>query len=99
MDCNFIGKHVVVTTDKDRRGVFGGVLASRKSDNTVILKDARMAVRWSTATHGVLGLAGPGPDDQCRITHAVPTLEIDGVTSVSEMTAEAIEAWSKEPWG
>jgi hypothetical protein len=55
-------KYVVVTTDKDRQGVFGGYLKGGSADAGVVtLVDARMAVYWSQETRGVLGLASIGP--------------------------------------
>ena len=44
---------VVVTTDKEKRGVFGGFLKSKKYDSqqgtyNVILEDAHMAVSWKS---------------------------------------------------
>jgi len=50
---------VVVTTDKDRRGVFFGELISKTNDFTVQLRNAQMAVYWSKETKGILGLACP----------------------------------------
>ena len=88
---------VVVTTDKDKRGVFFGQLVKQGAD-TVILKDAQMAVYWSTETHGVLGLASIGPQSGSKITPVVPTIELLGVTSVMDATTAAIEQWRKEPW-
>jgi len=91
-------RNVVVTTDKDRRGVFGGELLPSKNGKTV-LRNARMAVYWSSDVHGVLGLAANGPSHTCRITPMVPRIEFDGVSAVMDMTDEAVEAWAKEPWG
>jgi hypothetical protein len=91
-------RNVVVTTDKNRRGVFSGELASNK-DGKIVLKNARMAVYWSSDVHGVLGLAANGPTQSCRITPKIPRIELDGVTAVMSMTDEAVEAWEKEPWG
>ena len=91
-------RNVVVTTDKDKRGVFGGELVS--ADNgKVVLANARMAVYWSSDVRGVLGLAANGPTAACRISPTVPNIELDGVTSVIDMTDDAKAAWDKEPWG
>ena len=90
-------RNVVVTTDKDRRGVFGGELLEHSGD-TVKLKNARMAVYWSADVHGVLGLAATGPTKTCRISPAIPMIELNGVTAVMDMTDEAAAAWEKQPW-
>ena len=91
-------RNVVVTTDKDKRGVFCGEIVS-ENDGKVVLTNARMAVYWSSNVHGVLGLASHGPSAECRISPAVPTIELVGVTSVMDMTDAAKAAWDKEPWG
>lgn len=90
-------RFVVVTTDKDRSGVFGGILESHNGTDAV-LKDARMAVYWSAETRGVLGLASIGPQSGSRITPAVPRIELNGVTSVIDCTDAAKEAWEDAPW-
>ncbi len=90
---------VVVTTDKDRRGVFFGKLVKQESESTCVLADAQMAVYWSIKTHGVLGLAANGPADGSKITPSVPRIELNGVTAVMDATDAAREAWQKRPWG
>ena len=91
-------RHVVVTTDTQRRGVFCGEFVSL-TGAIVKLANARMAVYWSKDVHGVLGLAATGPSSSCRISPAIPQIELDGVTAVMDMTDEAWSAWEKEPWG
>ena len=92
------GTFVVVTTDMNRRGVFGGELVSNDGNGNVTLKDARMCVYWDVKTRGVVGLASKGPQSGCRITGAVPTIELDGVAAVMQATDEAKSAWESEPW-
>jgi len=88
---------VLVTTNKDRRGVFFGQLES-SDDDRVVLSDAQMAVYWSSKTRGVLGLASIGPQDGSRITPIVPRIELNGVTSVMDCTPEACEKWKQAQW-
>lgn len=88
---------VVVTTNKDRRGVFFGTLQNKEKD-IVTLHDARMAVYWSEPTKGVLGLASIGPQAGSRITPPVPSVELDGVTAVMECTDVAVTQWEKGIW-
>jgi len=90
---------VVVTTDKDRRGVFFGELVAYNPDKmTCKLKDAQMAIYWSAATKGVLGLAATGPMDGSRITPIVPSVELNGVSAVIDASGEAQEKWRAKPW-
>ena len=90
---------VVVTTDKDKRGVFFGELIRHNEKTKVaVLKDAQMAVHWSFMTHGVLGLASIGPQKGSRITPIVPKITLDGVTSVMDATKKAGEKWKMQPW-
>jgi len=85
------------------RGVFFGY---RKGDEaltipetgTVTLRHCRMAVHWSAAMRGVLGLASQGPDAECRIGGAVDEIELAGVTAIVRVSAEAAERWEKAPW-
>ena len=90
-------KKVVVTTDKDRRGVFFGELKS-KEDDVVVLKNARMAIYWTSDTRGVLGLASIGPQSGSRITPPVPEIELNGVTSVAVCTKKATKEWETGKW-
>ena len=90
-----MSKAVVVTTA--HRGVFFGNTDQNPSD-TITLKDARMCVYWSAAMRGVLGLASAGPDKDCRISNAVPELELHGVTAVMQCSPEAVERWESAPW-
>ena len=86
---------VVVTTKY--RGVFFGY-AENTSNGTIHLKRARMCVYWDSRLHGVLGLASDGPCASCRISRAVTEIDLRGITSVIEVTPEAVEKWEAEPW-
>lgn len=90
-------KYVVVTTDKDRRGVFFGKLESEDGD-VVELSDAQMCVYWSSDVKGVLGLAATGPTQACRISPSIPKIKLNGVTSVMHCSKEAVKAWEDKPW-
>ena len=100
-------KAVLITTDKDKRGVFMGYVEEseiealhKEKRNTIRAKDIRMCVYWDKdITRGVIGLAGNGPSEKCRITSAAPSGVLDGVTAILEITKEAEEKWKKEPWG
>lgn len=96
---DMIGSFVVVCTDKDRRGVFGGTLKAFDGEKKeAVLADARMCVMWGQATRGVLGLASGGPGNDCRITASVPEIAIDGVSCVMRATDAAADRWRAQPW-
>ena len=98
---------VLITTDKDKRGVFMGYIDEKQAEEfakdptktTVVSDDTRMCVYWDQATKGVIGLAATGPTKGCRITGATPRARIQGVTAIMDITKEAEKAWLKEPWG
>lgn len=91
---------VLVTTDKDKRGVFFGYVpefpASVPAEMT--LSDARNCVYWSQDVKGVFGLASGGPSAGCRIGPKVSELLLSGVTSVARCTDEATERFEEGPW-
>ena len=90
---------VVVTTDKDRRGVFFGELKSYDAEKAyVVLKDAQMAVYWSSETRGVVGLAITGPQKGSRISPVIPKIELNGITSVMDASDKATKQWRKQLW-
>lgn len=94
-----VGTKVVVTTDKDKRGIFYGVLESHDLQaETAKLTDARMCIYFCKSTRGVLGLAGIGPQPGSRVTPAIPSIELTGVTSVMECSDEACAKWEEGPW-
>lgn len=84
------GRPVIVTTEY--RGVFFGY-AEDTSGDTITLTNARNCIYWSAATGGFLGLASRGPGKGSRIGERVTRIELRKVTSVSEMTPTAVEAW------
>jgi len=88
---------VIITTDQ--KGVFMGEVISYDPDKKyVILKDAQMCVYWPTKNKGVLDLAADGPKKGSRITPIIPQIELNGVTSVMNMTGKAVKKWKKQPW-
>jgi hypothetical protein len=91
-------EYVLVTTSLAAgRGVFGGELVEDKED-VVILAEARNCISWSADVKGFLGLASTGPSKNCRIGPAVPSLKLQGVTSIARCTPEAEMAWKAAPW-
>jgi len=88
-------KPVVVTTKY--RGVFFGYLSDRDGNRVVIAK-ARNCLCWSRQTRGFIGLSTDGPNSECRIGPASPSLELFGVTSISDVTPQAVQKWEAAPW-
>ncbi len=91
---------VVICTAK--RGVFFGyTTASGREliDETKgTLQRARMCNYWSAETHGVLGLAGMGPQKGSKIGPRVPELTVESITAVMVCSPEAVTAWESECW-
>ena len=91
----FIGRKVVVTTDK--RGVFFGTLTHAAGGNAT-LANARNCLYWSRAVKGFIGLAVTGPDEGSRVGPAAPEMELAGVTSITACTDAAAKQWEAAPW-
>ena len=85
---------LVTTTHK---GVFFGY-GEPTTEATIKLERARMCVYWSSECHGVLGLAAKGPTKNCKVGPAVPAITLRDVTSVTEVSEAAVQAWEREPW-
>lgn len=86
---------VMVTTE--HRGVFFGY-ATDTSGDVIELSRARNCIYWSAAEKGFLGLAEKGPGSDCRIGPAVTKLELRKITSVAEVSAEAVARWEAAPF-
>ena len=85
---------VLVTTE--HRGVFFGYAAD--TDGEVIhLRAARNCIYWSAENRGFLGLASHGPTKDAKVGPAAD-LQLRKITSVAEVTEEAIKRWEAAPW-
>jgi len=90
---------VLITTNKDLRGVFFGYIDPDDAEkDTIRVTEVQMCVYWSTNVHGFLGLAATGPLKDCKITKPAPAGTIKGVTLVAECSKEAVKAWKNTPW-
>jgi hypothetical protein len=85
---------VLVTTA--HRGVFFG-FASDTSGDTIHLSRARLCVYWSADVRGFMGLAATGPSSGCRIGPPAD-IEVRAVTSVVEVTPEAVKRFDGAAW-
>ena len=89
---------VMVCTDK--RGVFFGYVEGDVPlgpDARVRLERARMCVYW--VGHGVMALASDGPSSGCRVTPAVPAMDLIGIHACVDTSDAAAKKWEAEPWG
>ncbi len=86
---------VLVTTA--HRGVFFGY-AKETDGETIALRAARLCVYWTADLRGFMGLASRGPSSSCKIGPAAD-IELRNITSVVEVTPEAVKKWEKQPWG
>jgi hypothetical protein len=91
------GKGIPLVVTTAHRGVFFGY-GKPTTDSEIRLTEARMCVYWSAAMRGVLGLATVGPDKDCKIGFAVPVLTLRDVTSITEVSPEAVAKWEQGPW-
>ncbi len=85
---------VIVTTA--HKGIFFGY-AKETSGSTINLRAARLCVYWSADIRGFMGLAAKGPNGNCKIGPAAD-IELRDITSVVEVSAEAVERWEVAPW-
>lgn len=85
---------VLVTTS--HRGVFFGYAADTIG-NTIKLRAGRLCIYWIADLHGFMGLASHGPRKGCRIGPPAD-IELRDVTSVTEVSPEAVEQWEKGLW-
>lgn len=84
------GRPVLVTTEY--RGVFFGYAEDTTGDNITLTK-ARNCIYWPSGNGGFMGLASIGPAKGARVGETVASIDLRKVTSVTEMTAEAVKAW------
>lgn len=85
---------VMVTTA--HRGVFFGY-ATATDGETIALKRARLCLYWSADVKGFMGLASTGPTKGCRIGPQAD-ITLRSITSVLEVSPEAVKAWEAAPW-
>lgn len=85
---------VLVTTA--HRGVFFGYAQETKGE-TIELNRARLVVYWSADVKGFMGLAANGPSRNCKIGPPAD-IELRAITSVVEVTTEAVRRFEEAPW-
>lgn len=86
-------KPVIVCTDK-KAVIFGYSKRGRPNKRGQIkLKEARMCLYWPTSVGGVFGLGQTGPNAETRISAKLPSIHLEGVTAIFDVTKEAENAW------
>ncbi len=85
---------VLVTTE--HRGVFFGY-ATDTTGEVINLRAARNCIYWSAENRGFLGLASHGPTKDAKVGPAAD-LQLRKITSVAEVTEEAVKRWEAAPW-
>ncbi len=91
-------KEQVVMVTTEFRGVFFGYMSEPPTNGSITIKRARNCISWSNDVRGFLGLASTGPTKNCKIGPAVPSLTLNKVTAVVEVTSMAAEKWEGAPW-
>jgi hypothetical protein len=85
---------VLVTTE--HRGVFFGYTSDTEGE-VINLRAARNCIYWSAENRGFLGLASHGPTKEAKVGPAAD-LQLRKITSVAEVTPEAVKRWEDAPW-
>ena len=86
---------VIVTTEF--KGVFFGYAGDNGNGATIKLKRARNCIYWPTSNEGFMGLATYGPKQGAKVGPRAD-IELRKVTSVVEVTPEAVEKWEAIKW-
>lgn len=86
---------ILVTTA--HKGVFFGY-GIPSTEKTIRITQARMCVNWSADVKGITGLAANGPSKSCRIGPAAPAIILQDVTSIMEVSKEAVKKLEGAPW-
>ena len=89
---------VLVTTK--HRGVFFGYIEEESRGTLpqqLALVKARNCIYWDSSVKGFLGLAASGPTSACRIGPQADITLYD-ITSVADVTPEAVARWESAPW-
>ena len=90
---------VLITTNKDLRGVFFARIDPKDvANDSIEVESLQMCIYWPIDNRGVLGLAADGPVKGARVTKPVARGLVKGVTLIVECSDKAVAAWEKCPW-
>lgn len=90
-----IKREPVLVTTQFRGVFFGFVDPGDKPNRSLTLTDCRCCISWSASVGGFLGLASVGPNRDCKIGSQAPSVLLHDITSVTDCTEAAVEAWTK----
>jgi hypothetical protein len=87
-------KVAVLVTTKHRGVFFGYTAEDPTASKSITLTNCRNCIFWSRSVGGFLGLAGIGPDTECKIGTLAPLpVLLHDITSVSAVTPDAERRW------
>lgn len=89
-------KQVPLLVTTTHKGVFFGFgVVPKAGTKEIRIEQAQNCISWDSSIRGVFGLAGKGPNSNCKIGPAVPAITLHDVTAITEATDEAAAAWKK----
>lgn len=87
---------VLVTTAN--RGVFFGYTTTDGAPESIRILRARMVVYWAPECRSILGLCDVGPIGRSKVSKPAPGLDVRNVTSVADVSAQAVAVFEAAPW-
>lgn len=90
-------RYVVVATASRPWAVVAGEYVGEK-DGKIELRNARMIVYYSPASHSLYGLAQSGPAAGSRVSPPVEAARVRGIEHELDCSAMARAAIEAEPW-
>jgi hypothetical protein len=88
------GKVPVLVTTAHRGVFFGWADPETVDQKSIRLAKVKNCISWASSVRGVFGLAATGPNHDCRIGAEAPSLLLHDVTSVAEVSEQAVAAWN-----
>lgn len=93
-------KPVPVIVCTEFKGVFFGYVDQfpQSIPTEIRLTKSKMCVYWSADVNGVMGLASKHKFTNCKITPEIPSILLNKITAIMEVSSEAERAWLKGCW-
>lgn len=90
------GRIPVLVTTLHRGVFFGWAEPGACAEKAKLeLANCRNCIRWAASCGGFLGLATDGPNKDCLIGRQATKVLLHDITSVTECTPEAADAWTR----
>ena len=94
------GSLIAVLVTTKLRGVFFGYIDPKDVEKEVLsIVNCRNVLFWSSDVKGFLGLTTSGPSKSCRVGPASAKVRLHDISSVSDVSPEAVKAFEAAPWG